>query len=291
MKKVTAVLLWLLALPAHSEVRTGSFESRSLGREVGYVVDLPPSYASGERRYPVVYALHGLFESGAFWERRGLAAAFAAARQRGDLPDVIVVAPDGANSFYVNGLAGRYEDMLVEDLVEHVEKTFRVAQGRSGRALFGVSMGGYGALRMAFKHPELFAAAAAHSAMLLEKVPTAEDGARRGQLAAFARVFGDPIAPAAWAAEDPLALAAKLDPKASPALYFDCGSEDRYGLSVGNQELHRRLGTRGVEHEFALHPGDHGYEYVRSVIDRSTRFLGAVLRKAGAAPARAAAEE
>jgi len=109
--------------------------------------------------------------------------------------------------------------------------------------------------------------------MLLEKPPTREDGARGGQMMAFHRVFGDPIDGALWTASDPLALAQKVDPKAVPALHFDCGSEDRYGLAAGNQELHRRLEARRIPHEFGLYPGDHGLAYVQTVLDRSLRFI------------------
>lgn len=290
MKKLAAALLATLALPAFAEIKPGTFSSKGLGKDVAYVVELPASYASGDKKYPVVYALHGLFESSGFYERRGVSAGFAAARERGDLPELIVVVADGSNSFYVNGPAGAYEDMIVKDLAEHVEKTYRAVQSREGRALFGVSMGGYGALRMALKHPERFAAVVTHSAMLLEKLPSADDGARRGQMASFNRVFGDPIDAALWAANDPLQLAAKVDPKTAPALYFDCGSEDRFGLYVGNKDLHEKLQARGVKHEFGLYPGDHGYEYVRSVIDKSLRFLGALLKPA-AKPALAGAKK
>jgi S-formylglutathione hydrolase FrmB len=110
--------------------------------------------------------------------------------------------------------------------------------------------------------------------MLLEKIPAAEEGAGRWHMAAFSKVFGTPIDAALWTANDPLALAAKADPKGAPALYFDCGTEDRYGLFAGNRELHRRLEARGVAHEFGLYPGDHGYEYVHTVLDKSLRFLG-----------------
>jgi enterochelin esterase family protein len=290
-KKLAAALLATLALPAFAEVKPGSFGSKSLGKDVTYVVDLPPSYASGDKKYPVIYLLHGLFEGSGFYERRGLASAFAAAREKGELPELIVVVADGDNSFYVNGPVGAYEDMLVKDFVEHVEATFRTQPGRAGRVLFGVSMGGYGALRIAFKYPERFSAVATHSAMLLEKIPTAEEGARRGQMASFNRVFGDPIDAALWAANDPLLLASKADPKTAPALYFDCGSEDRFGLFAGNKDLHEKLLARGVKHEFGLYPGDHGYEYVRSVIDKSLRFLGAALKAPTAKPAPAAAKK
>jgi S-formylglutathione hydrolase FrmB len=93
-------------------------------------------------------------------------------------------------------------------------------------------------------------------------------------MASFHKVFGDPINPGVWAANDPLVLVVRADPKTVPALYFDCGTEDRYGLFAGNKELHQRLESRGIAHEFGLYPGDHGYEYVRSVLDKSLRFLG-----------------
>ncbi len=272
-----AVSLWVLPPPLRGEVRAGRFLSPALGREVTYTVDLPDSYSDAGPRYPVVYALHGLFESPGFWDGRGLAGALARLRARGAFADFVVVAVEGGNSFYVNGPAGRHEDVVTRDAIDHVEKTFRVVPGREGRALFGVSMGGYAALRIAFTHPDLYRAAATHSAMLLEKAPASQQGARGGQMAAFNRVFGDPIDAALWAANDPLELARKVDPKTAPSLYFDCGSADRYGLAAGNGELHRRLSERGVLHTYSLNPGDHGYDYVLSVIEDSLRFLSKTL--------------
>jgi S-formylglutathione hydrolase FrmB len=277
MKRLFAALL-LFASPAAAEVRYATFSAPSLGREVAYAVDLPPSYASGTARLPVLYALHGLFESHRFWERRGLSSILQQLRERHEVPDFIVVAVDGGNSFFVNGPAGRFEDLVSRDLIAHVESTYRVVPGREGRALTGVSMGGYAALRLAFEQPNLFRAVTAHSAMLLAKAPTGAEGAGRWQMSAFHQVFGDPIDPALWAAADPLAWADKADPARAPAIYFDCGAEDRYGLAAGNQDLHRRLDARRVRHTFALLPGDHGYEYVRSVLERSLRFAGEVLK-------------
>jgi S-formylglutathione hydrolase FrmB len=274
--------LALPALPAAAEVRSGSFRSEALGRDVAYVVDLPPSYEGSDRRaYPVVYALHGLFEGPEFWERRGLATILAGLRASGAVPEFLVVAPDGDNSFFVNGRAGRYEDMVTKDLVAHVEATWRVVPGRKGRALLGVSMGGYAALHVAFDQPGLFAAVATHSAMLLERIPSPEQGAGRWHMAAFNKVFGDPIDAALWAENDPLAWARKVDPKAVPALFVDCGAEDRYGLASGHRELHRILDERGIVHAFALPPGDHGYEFVRARLEKSLRFLGNVLAPKG----------
>ena len=276
--KTAALVLLLAAAPAAAEVRYATFSSPSLGKDMAYAVQLPPSYATAAtRRYPVVYALHGLFENPGFWERRGLAPMLETLWQKGDVPEMVVVAVDGDNSFFVDGPAGRWEQMMSRDFVAHVESTYRVIPGRPGRGVLGISMGGYAALRMALAHPDLFRAVATHSAMLLEKIPTTEEGAGRWHMAAFYKVFGTPIDAALWSANDPLALAAKADPKATPALYLDCGTEDRYGLFAGNRELHRRLEARGVAHEFGLYPGDHGYEYVHTVLDKSLRFLGHAL--------------
>ena len=276
--KTAALVLLLAAAPAAAEVRYATFSSPSLGKDVAYAVQLPPSYATAAtRRYPVVYTLHGLFEGPGFWERRGLAPMLETLWQKGDVPEMVVVAVDGDNSFFVDGPAGRWEQMMSRDFVAHVESTYRVIPGRPGRGVLGISMGGYAALRMALAHPDLFRAVATHSAMLLEKIPTTEEGAGRWHMAAFYKVFGTPIDAALWSANDPLALAAKADPKATPALYLDCGTEDRYGLFAGNRELHRRLEARGVAHEFGLYPGDHGYEYVHTVLDKSLRFLGRAL--------------
>ncbi len=271
-------LLALAGLPAAAEVRPGTFHSEALGRDVSYVVDFPPSYeGSGSRKYPVVYALHGLFEGAGFWERRGLAQILAGLREPGGVPELLVVAVDGGNSFFVNAPGGRYEEMVTKDLVSHVESTYRVVPGRKGRGILGVSMGGYAALHIAFDQPGLVAAVATHSAMLLERLPSADQGAGRWHMAAFNKVFGDPIDPALWAENDPFAQAKNVDPKAVPALYIDCGSEDRYGLANGHRDLHRILEERGIPHQFELAPGDHGYEFVRARLEKSLRFLGSAL--------------
>jgi S-formylglutathione hydrolase FrmB len=273
MKSLLSALL-LLAAPAAAEVRSEHFNAASLGRDVTYSIQLPPSYAKGTARYPVLYVLHGLFEGPGFWEQRGLAAQLDELwGQGGGLPEFLVVAVDGGNSFFANSRLGRFEDLVTHDLIAEVESRYRAIPNRDARGLIGVSMGGYAALRIAFTHPEVFRVVATHSAMLLEKPPTQEEGARRGQMAAFHDVFGDPIDAAQWTANDPLVLVDKVEAKSAPLLSIDCGSEDRYGLFRGNEELHRKLQARGVAHEFRLAPGNHGYEYVKTVLPASLRFV------------------
>jgi S-formylglutathione hydrolase FrmB len=265
--------LLAVAATASAEIRTETFRSESLGRDVRYVVDLPPSYAKGDQRYPVVYALHGLFEDASFWERRGLAAMLAEARTGGAVRDFILVAVDGGNSFFVNSPLGRFQDLVTRDLVAHVDTTYRTQPTRAARGLWGVSMGGYAALRIALTEPDRFGVVVTHSAMVLLRVPTAEDGAGRYQMAAFQRVFGDPIDPARWAEADPLALVENADPKRVPPLSIDCGAQDRYGLAAGHRELDRRLKARGIAARVEIPPGDHGYEYVKTVFAKGLAFL------------------
>jgi S-formylglutathione hydrolase FrmB len=278
--RALAPLLLLVSLsagPAAAEVRQGSFESPVLGRQVSYVVDLPPSYDESTKSYGVVYALHGLFESEGFWERRGLAREMQRLRESGRIPELIVVAVDGGNSFFVDGPQGRYQDLVTEDLIAHVESSYRVQRGPRQRALLGISMGGYAALRIAFTRPGLFSAVATHSAMLLEAPPSAAQGARKGHMRAFHGVFGDPIDAALWKKNNPLALAAELEHGRATgnetALYMDCGAEDRYGLARGHRALGRVLDERGVPHVLSLPPGDHGYEFVRSRLRESLSFI------------------
>lgn len=267
-----------LATPSVAEVRATTFRSAALGREVACAVHLPPSYGSGSATYPVVYALHGLFEDSRFWQRRGLAAVVEDLWARGAVSEFVLVAMDGGNSFFSNSPLGRYEDLVTQDAIAFAESSYRVRRDRAGRALLGVSMGGYAALRVALSHPKLYAAAATHSAMLLATPPRPGRGAGAAQLAAFARVFGEPPDLALWRANDPLEWALRVEPRAAPALSFDCGDRDRYGLAAGHEELHRRLEARGVRHDFSLRPGDHGYEYVRSVLALSVEFLSKRLR-------------
>lgn len=259
------------AMPASDKAK--SFDSKSLGTPVTFVAYLPTDYETSKMSYPVIYALHGMFENSAFLERRGLTPQIDELVKAGTAPNAIVVTIDGGNNLFVNSTKGKYQDMVTKDLVEYVDKNYRTIARREGRALLGVSMGGYGALNIAFSRPEVFGAVATHSAMLLTEIPTLEAGARGGQMRAFTGVFGEPVDPAVWKADDPLELAKTVDAKKVPALYFDCGGQDRYGLFKGNEALHTILDSRKIANDFSISPGDHGYEFVKSVLPKSLAFL------------------
>ena len=258
-------------MPASSNAKT--FDSAALSAAVTYVAYLPADYETSKASYPVIYALHGMFENSAFWERRGLGAQYDELVKSGVAPNAIVVTIDGGNNLFVNSGKGKYQDVVTKDLVAFIDKNYRTIARREGRALLGISMGGYGALNIAFSQPGVFGAVATHSAMLLTEIPTVEAGARGGQMRAFTGVFGEPVDAAIWKADDPLELARAVEAAKVPALYFDCGGQDRYGLFAGNEALHKTLDARKIAHDFSISPGDHGYDFVKSVFAKSLGFF------------------
>jgi S-formylglutathione hydrolase FrmB len=264
-----ALLLGSLALPrpvfATGRAECLSASSKILAHPVAYCVLLPPSYdAEKTRRYPILYLLHGLgdneqmlIHSGGFnlvedlWERH-------------QLGDLLIVTPDGGSSFYINSRDAhlRYEDFFLREFLPQIEKRYRAQTGRASRGIAGISMGGYGALHLAFRHPELFGSVGAHSAALLEKLPTVtvSDSRQLARSRILGDVFGSPLDPVFWNQNDPLTIA-RTSSLAGLQIYFDCGSEDDYGFDAGAVALDKVLGSRRIPHEFHLYPGGHNWVY------------------------------
>jgi enterochelin esterase-like enzyme len=261
----------------------GTFHSESLGADVRYAVSLPPSYdADTSRRYPLVIFLHGLFNDEHDWVERGMQARVDELRASGKVGDFIVAAPYGANSFYLNGKDGtRYEDAIVKDFLPFVDKTYRTTGSPRDRVIEGISMGGFGALVIAFKHPELFAAVAAHSAAIFDELP--RPPASGDQRATFryqmaAKIFGDPPDEQFFAANNPIGLAAVNAAKLGALkIYFDVGEQDRYGFTDGNRRLDAALTKAGVAHEFHAVPGDHGWSFLLARSEPAMAFVWSVL--------------
>jgi len=261
-------------------VRYASLQSPSLERELKYAVQLPPSYERDtKRRYPVLYFLHGMNGHEREFERRGVAEAVAKMRSEGKIGEFIIVAPAGENSFYLNAKNGlRYEDAIIKDLIPHVEKTYRAASGRDGRAIQGLSMGGYGALMLAFKHPEMFSSVTAHSSALFVELPNPTGTDRRAQFMSrlIGNMYGNPPDVEYFKANNPIDLAetnAAAIKKSGLKIYFDVGEQDRYGFQPSNKTLDERLTKAQIDHEYHAFPGGHGWEYMLSVADKSYAFL------------------
>jgi S-formylglutathione hydrolase len=178
-----------------------------------------------------------------------------------------------------------------------------VSKKRSERAIMGVSIGGMGALRIAFKFPERFGVVAAHSAAMFPADPKdIGDGRSRrmieGQIRAMGwqELLGDPIDPKKWAKLIPTAMAATMKPADFKGLriYFDAGSADRYGFGPPNVALHEQLEKQGIAHSFHYFDGG-GHAWgtgstQRALVD-SLAFVGATFEKSAEATAKSAAHD
>ena len=276
------------ASEARGECR--SLASRILGRSIPYCVILPPGYAENTtRRYPVLYYFHGLGDNEQMFLRSGGFDLVQDLWERREMGDYIIVSPAGYASFFMNSQDGRvrYEDFFLQELLPSIESHYGIAARRESRGLGGISMGGYGALRMAFLHPQLFGSVSAHSAALMEHMPavSVSDSLESGRLRLLGDVFGVPADRAFWDRNNPLEIARTAN-LAGMKIYFDCGSQDDYGFEAGAQALHNLLEARHIPHEFHLYPGGHSWSYFARHLPDSLRFESAAFGLAAAAPAR-----
>jgi putative tributyrin esterase len=245
------------------------FFSDVLGLSTSMTVILPQRTSTqigltgdaGEQPPPVLYLLHGLSDDDTIWLRRTSIERYVAPL------GLAVVMPQVHRSFYADEAhGGRYWTFIAEELPALVGSFFRVSQRREDTFVAGLSMGGYGAIKLALRHPDRFAAAASLSgaldvAGLSSRAPLPEDPGL------IRRVFGD--GPVAGGPDDLLALLAAADPVALPALQVSCGSEDV--MFPDNQTFVERCAQAGVAVRTRFGPGDHEWDYwdiqIQDVLD------------------------
>jgi enterochelin esterase-like enzyme len=257
-------------------------ESAILGRDVAYAVYLPPDYAASTRRYPVVYLLHGYTDDESGWVQFGeIGQAADRAIAEREIPPMIIVMPDGGVTFYVNDAAGkvRYEDMFVQEFIPAIDRTYRTRPDREFRGVAGLSMGGWGTLVYALRHPDLFAAGAAFSAAVWS-----DDDIAGMKQENWDRLLGPMFGAAGLAGKDrltpafrkvsPLDLARTLSEESLKKVryYIDCGDDDF--LIAGNCALHLILAGRKIPHEFRVRDGGHTWSYWRTGIVDGLKFIG-----------------
>ncbi|HEY0173696.1 MAG TPA: alpha/beta hydrolase family protein [Pyrinomonadaceae bacterium] len=262
---------------------TVPFESKLVGAPLPYHVILPADYKSDsakQRRYPVLYLLHGLGGSAENWvSARARLADYAAPYP------FILVAAEGRDAWYTDSATvpnEKFESYIVEELIPDVDRRFRTLSAREGRAVAGLSMGGYGALKFGLKHPELFAFAGSMSGALGAASWLPDERMLQFVRPSIARVYGPAGEPdnATRRANDIFRLVRELTPertRALPFLYLDCGTED---FLIGtNRDFAALLLERKVPHEFRQLPGGHTWPYwdrqVREVLRLAAERLAA----------------
>lgn len=273
-------LLFLLTLTIQAQsasVETIQFHSQLVNATLPYNVILPPDYrASSATRYPVLYLLHGFGAHYSEWVTRSNVADYVA-RYR-----MIVVMPEGNNGWYTDsaGVAtDKYESYILEELIPDVQKRYRTIEARYGRAIAGLSMGGYGALKFGLKSPDTFAFVGSLSGALGATTATENDLKDLKFLrdSVFA-VFG-PVGSETRKANDIYEIARGLSATrvaGLPYIYLDCGTED-FLFSL-NRQFAALLREKKIPHEYRELPGDHNWAYWDQQVPEVLRLAAQKMR-------------
>jgi len=218
-----------------------TYFSKSLGKQSQMLVIMPDNLDAAPHK--VVYQLHGYSDNATNWLRYSSIERYANARS------LMIVCPDGGKGFYTNAVLGdKYEDHIME-AVDFVDNTFNTIKDRSGRFIGGLSMGGYGALKLGLKHYDKFSSIASHSSVIdiddfreILKMPDFTDSI-------FGKETGDD--------NNLYYLAKKYGEKVR--IRFDCGKDDF--LYTQNERFHEFLSNNNIQHVYKTYPGEHNWEY------------------------------
>ena len=215
------------------QVVTGTYPSQIAGPTRNYRVYLPPCYGRHNRVYPTLYLFHGNTQTDSAWDELGLDEAAEAAIQSGEIPPLIIAMPDGG--FLANNSSGgpnSFEGVILNEFIPYMEQTYCAWPEPAGRAIGGLSRGGYWALEIAFRFPELFASVGGHSVALLD---TAAGSELNPQFTGLNNDLGD------------------------LRIYLDIGESDY--LIPNIQRLHEDMASAGRPHVWVLNEGSHEDSY------------------------------
>lgn len=240
---------------------TVNYYSQSLQKACTMNVILPES---SDRPYPVMYLLHGLSDDYTIWSRRTRIEWYVR-----DLP-LAVVMPDGGRGFYSDAVRGpAHESHIINDVISFIDRHFNTQAERSGRVITGLSMGGYGALKLALKFPDMFCSVVSHSGgVAAGHNPFREDLANELVL-----IYGENHV---GGKDDLWAIVENVDRNKLPAIRMDCGLDDF--LLDDNRAFHQHLIKLNIPHEYEEFPGEHNWDYwdihVQDAIKFHARSLG-----------------
>lgn len=282
--KLLLVVFFLLSGLASqaAKVDTLAIPSTAMGKTYNAAVVLPNSYSKSKAKYPVMYLLHGAY--GHFRDWLKSTPNKMAVKDLADQYDIIIVMPEGETfSFYLDSPVNKgsqFETYITKEVVQKIDQTYRTIHEKKGRVITGLSMGGHGALYLATKHPDLYAAAGSMSGavdMGTMKNMGVDAPERIDKL--MEPVFGPEGAPQeVYAAHAVLNMVDKMKANALP-LIIDCGVDD---FLIGpNRELHRRLVYGKVSHEYTERPGAHTWEYWENALPYHALFFSKIFKANG----------
>lgn len=284
-KLITTILILLFIIPIAVQAQNGkvfdnlSMDSEILDMERKFAVYLPPDYETSERSYPVMYLLHGAGDDQTGWVQFGEVLRITDnAIKDGTATPMIIIMPDAdtGQRGYFNDLSGnwRYEDFFFEELMPHVESTYRIKKEKRYRAVAGLSMGGGGSFMYALHRPDLFSSAAPLSAY----VGPLSLNQFKNQIRNVEGV-SDEQAEAYYKYHSAIELVQNMpdEQKNSVRWYIDCGDDDF--LYEGNSLIHIAMKKKQVPHEYRVREGAHNWTYWRESLPDVLHFVSQGFRQ------------
>ncbi|MDQ6653005.1 MAG: esterase family protein [Acidobacteriota bacterium] len=278
------ILLHVLSIQAFAghrspaSVETIQFQSKLVNTTLPYNVILPRDYkTSRTTRYPVLYLLHGLTGHYNDWIARTNIADYAAQYR------LIVVMPEGNNSWYIDSATvptDKYESYILQELIPDVQRRYRTIEARYGRAIAGLSMGGYGAFKFGLKYPDRFAFAGSMSGAFGVTNYTEKETGTGAAWETFLKLFG-PAGSETRKKNDLFELFQLVAPErvtSLPYFYFDCGTEDAPVILNSNHELDERMLQKKIPHEYRELPGNHSWAYWDSQVQEVLKIAAQKIR-------------
>lgn len=264
--------------PSSWSIQTVQLSSRILNKTLPYNIILPRHYqVSNRNRYPVLYLLHGVGGHYSDWATKTNVADYAATYP------IIVVMPEADDSWYTDsGTAGpgKYETYILTELIPDVQKRYRTIETRDGRAVAGLSMGGYGALKFGLKFPGMFIFCGSISGALGAPSWTENDLKEPGAIRnSVLSVFG-PAGSETRRQNDIFEILRSFSAgriSALPFLYLDCGTEDPF--FTYNAEFAALLREKKAAHEYRELPGNHSWSYWDQQVREVLKVAAERLRK------------
>lgn len=233
-----------------------TFPSEALGRDYPYTIYLPDGYEDGDLRYPVLYLLHGAGGDESEWAVKGRIQPTADALiEAGMIPPAIIVMPGHTEAWWVDGNAEKGETAFIEEVIPHVDETYRTIAEREGRLVAGLSAGGYGTTRFIMKYPEMFAAGAALSPAVYVPLPPDHSSGRRNPPFQKDGAFD----PASWEALNyPQYIDGYKAQDQVVPLYVNSGDHDTFDIAYHAAVLYQALREHQPEDvEYRVIDGDH----------------------------------
>ena len=239
-------------------VITDSIYSQSLKSYSKFNVVLPPNYYTSDDRFVTIYLLHGYGGNYNDWVKRTNLTYYAKNY------NFIIVTLDGQNSWYVNSVEKKnsnYEDYIIKDLIPHIGNAYRVIDTKHGRVIAGLSMGGYGAIRLGIKYANTFFYAAAFSGAfnIVDRIREVQD-ANNTLVSESRKIFGT-TENDLWKDADIYMLLEKANLNSLPYLYISCGKDDNQPLLESNRTLTKTLQEKKILYEYHELPGAHNWVY------------------------------